>query len=134
MANCARESNGSLATCRKKYDMNGWPLHKKYRSHFEIIALVLEAVKSGCTKNFPIMKYASVNCTQLKKYLKSLSEMDFIVEETNDGGVSYRATERGLEFLSQYYVLLGMLLAKTSDKTAFQPNKSTVSPILQRKL
>lgn len=119
----------------RKHDQTSLPLHKKYRNHFEIMALVLEAVKTGGTTRFPIMRYAGINCTQLKKCLKSLTEMGFIKVEVCNGGFSYKATERGLEFLSQYYVLLGMLLAASSrDMSTSPPNKNLASPVLQRNL
>ena len=86
------------------------PLGKKYRSHFEIIALILEAVKDGGEGRFSIMKHASVNCTQLEKFLSSLIEVGFIEIDTREGKTLCRTTEKGLAFLRQYYVLLGMLL------------------------
>jgi predicted transcriptional regulator len=119
----------------RKHDQTSLPLHKKYRNHFEIMALVLEAVKTDGATRFPIMRYAGINCTQLKKCLKSLTEMGFIKAEASNGSLSYKATERGLEFLSQYYVLLGMLLAASSrDTSTSQPNKNLAFPVLQRNL
>lgn len=96
---------------QKQYRLCGFPLGKKYRSHFEIIALMVEAVKDGGQARFSIMKHASINCGQLNRFLNSLTEMGFIVEDVKDGRPSYRASERGLDFLRQYYVLLSILLA-----------------------
>ena len=43
----------------KKYGLSTLqPLHKKYRSNFEIIGLVLEAVKASSATPFSIMKHA----------------------------------------------------------------------------
>jgi predicted transcriptional regulator len=81
------------------------------RSHFEIIALMVESVKDGGNSRFSIMKRASINCGQLKRFLSSLVNMGFIQEDVKDGKVMYRASQRGLDFLRQYYVLLSMLLA-----------------------
>jgi len=94
------------------------PLHKRYRSHFEIIALMLEAVNDKRVSRFSIMKRAHINCTQLKKYLESLTEMGFIETHTKDGKSLYRASEKGLGFLRQYYVLLGMLLGSAQNEPA----------------
>jgi predicted transcriptional regulator len=91
--------------------MCGFPLGKKYRSHFEIIALMVEAVKDAGQARFSIMKHASINCGQLNRFLGSLVEMGFIQEDLKEGKVVYRASDRGLDFLRQYYVLLSMLLA-----------------------
>jgi len=95
----------------KKYSLSSLqPLHKKYRSHFEIIGLVLEAVKAESATPFSIMKHAHVNFMQLKKYLKSLTEIGFLEVEIRRSMISYRASKEGLEFLRQYYVLVEMLL------------------------
>jgi predicted transcriptional regulator len=93
-------------------------LHKKYRGHFEIIALLLEAVKDNGATRFSIMKHANTNYNQLKKYLRSLTEIGFIEMDKKEGQCLYRTSEKGLDFLRQYYVLLGMLLS------AFARNKS----------
>jgi len=108
----------SCLPLHKKYNSCRLPLHKKYRSHFEIIGLVLEAVKDNGITRFSIMKYADINCAQLKKYLQALINIGFIQADMKEGRVAYRATEKGLEFLRQYYVLLGMLLsASTRSKS-----------------
>lgn len=109
----------SFLPLQKKYVLCGFPLGKKYRSHFEIIALMVEAVRDGDQARFSIMKHASINCGQLNKFLSSLVEMGFIQENMKDGRPLYRASERGLAFLREYYVLLGMLLA--SENGAKRP-------------
>jgi predicted transcriptional regulator len=96
---------------------------KKYRGHFEIMALLLEAVKGDGAPRFSIMRQAGINCVQLKKYLGSLRELGFLEKELRDGRVLYRANERGIEFLKQYYVLLGMLLNPYVDDRFSQPEK-----------
>jgi predicted transcriptional regulator len=103
--------NLSLLPLREKYNLSRLPWGKKYRSNFEITALILEAVKDGGEGRFAIMKRASVNCTQLEKLLSSLVEIGFIETYAGEGRILCRATEKGLAFLRQYYVLLGMLLA-----------------------
>jgi len=103
---------------KDKLNIFGLPFRKKYRSPFEIIALMLESVKNNGAARFHLMKHAGINCAQLNNYLESLAEMDFIETDIKDGRVLYRASERGLEFLRQYYVLQGMLLgAYTQNKT-----------------
>lgn len=72
---------------------------------------MVEAVKDAGQGRFSIMKHASINCGQLNRFLSSLVEMGFVQEDLRDGKVVYRASERGLDFLRQYYVLLSMLLA-----------------------
>jgi len=111
MENYVIDHDLSCLPLQKKYRMCGFPLGKKYRSHFEIIALMVEAVKDAGQAKFSIMKHASINCGQLNRFLSSLIEMGFVQEDLKDGKVVYRASERGLDFLRQYYVLLSMLLA-----------------------
>jgi predicted transcriptional regulator len=94
-----------------KYRMSYFPLGKKYRSHFEIIALMVEAVKDGGQARFSILKHASINCGQLNKFLASLVEMGFIEQYVANDKILYRASERGLAFLRQYYALLSTFLA-----------------------
>ena len=112
MANNLRNMNVMcLPPIPKKYNLSSLqPLHKKYRSHFEIIGLVLEAVKADSATPFSIMKRAKVNFIQLQKYLKSLTEMGFLEVEIKKGTISYRASTEGLQYLRLYYALIGMLL------------------------
>ena len=85
--------------------------HNKYRSHIEIMALIIEAMKGGHTVQYSIMRrVGSINYVQLKKYLESLSDVGFIEPSATSEQAAFRATERGLAFLRQYYVLLGMTL------------------------
>ncbi len=98
---------------RKKYSLSKLPFGKKYRSHFEIIALILEAAKDDGEGRFAIMRHASVNCTQLERFLGSLVEMGFIEMYPTEGKMLCKATQKGLAFLREYYVLLGMLLTPT---------------------
>ena len=105
------------SSSRIKHDLFNSPLHKKYRGHFEIIALLLEAVKDNGATRFSIMKHADTNYNQLKKYLPSLTEIGFIEMVKKEDQCFYRTTKKGLDFLRQYYVLFGMLL------NAFARNK-----------
>ena len=111
MANRVRTVDMLFLPSGKKYNLSSLqPLHRKYRSHFEIISLVLEAVKAESATPFSIMKHANVNFNQLKRYLKSLTEIGFLQVEIKRTTIFYRASKEGLEFLSQYYTLVDMLL------------------------
>jgi predicted transcriptional regulator len=94
-------------------------LIKKYRSHFEITALVLEAVKKNAATRFSILKQAGINCAQLNKYLHFLIEIGFIKVNLKGDQSLYRTSEKGLEFLRQYYILVEMLF------DAYVQNKQT---------
>ena len=111
MANRVRTVDMLFLPSAKKYNLSSLqPLHKKYRSHFEIIGLVLEAVKADSATPFSIMKHAHVNFMQIKKYLKSLTEMGFLEVEIRKSTIFYKATNEGLAYLRQYYALVEMLL------------------------
>jgi predicted transcriptional regulator len=89
------------------------------------MALILEAAKGeGASLSYAI-KYAGTNYMQFKKYLVSLVEMGYVDVNTKKGQVLYRASEKGLAFLKQYYVLLGMLLGACKED-----NRLTLSPKL----
>jgi predicted transcriptional regulator len=100
----------SSPSCMKN-NLYTLPLHKKYRGHFEIVALLLEAVKDNGATRFSIMRYSSTNYKQLEKYLDSLTEIGFIEMNKVENQCLYRATEKGLNFLRQYYALLGIFLS-----------------------
>ena len=85
-------------------------LSKKYRSHFEIIAEILDAIKYGSGDKYSLMKRTGINYAQLKKYLASIAKIGFVEVRVRGQQILYCETERGLEFLKQYYVLLGMLI------------------------
>ena len=98
-----------------KYHTCGFPIGKKYRSHFEIIALMVEAVKNGDRAKFSIMKHANINSGQFNKFLNSLIEIGFVERYITDRGPVYRASMKGQLFLRQYYVLLSMLMAEENS-------------------
>jgi len=100
---------------QEKYHTCGFPLGKKYRSHFEIIALIVESVKDSGQAKFSIMKHSNINCSQLNKFLFSLVEMGFVEQYVANGRPMYRASTRGQLFLRQYYVILSMLMASERD-------------------
>ena len=89
---------------------------KKNRSHFEIIASVLEAVKKKDMALYHLMKHTGSNYAELRKYLESLAEIGFIEMDKKEDRVMYRASERGRDFLRQYHILLHMLL----DASAYE--------------
>jgi len=98
-----------MVNYKRELNLSCLPLRKKYRSRLEILALMLEAVKVNGTAPYSLMKHTSINFVQLKRYLEYLTEMGFIERDVKEGRVLYRASEQGLDFLGQYYVLRGML-------------------------
>lgn len=83
---------------------------KKYRSHFEIVSLILEAARDKYTTRFSIVNYADINYAQLKRYLRVLIEMRLIGVHIVNGRVFYKTSAEGIEFLNQYRVLSNIIL------------------------
>jgi len=94
----------------KKGNPLGLPMNKKYRSHFDVMASILESSRYGGATPTSIMRIVSLNHRQLKKYLTFLVEMGFVnwtILEKNQ--VLCRAGDKGIEFLRHYYALQEML-------------------------
>ena len=78
----------------------------KYRSLTEIIATMLESVRSGSTKT-KIMYKAYLSYNQLKEYLQFLQESNLIKYES--GSQIYRITDKGFQFLRAYEEISGLV-------------------------
>jgi len=109
MAGYVTGRNPFAPSMRNKLVLRILPLSKKYRSYFEIIASIMDALKSGTMDKYCLMKDTGINYAQLKKYLDSLARIGFIQLDIRKRQIQYEATEKGLCFLEQYFVLLGML-------------------------
>lgn len=90
------------------------------------MASMLEAVKDNGAARCSIMTYTGTNFVKIKKYLESLIEIGFIETDIKEGRVLYRASEKGLEFLRQYYVLLGILLSARTRGNMVLPSQVNV--------
>ncbi len=71
----------------------------KYRNRMEIIAMILDASKSGATKT-KIMYKAYLSYTQLKEYLKSLQESNLL--KYDEEAQLFRVTEKGRHFMRAF--------------------------------
>jgi len=78
----------------------------KYRSRTEIVATILETVRSGTTKT-KIMYKAYLSYTQMKEYLQFLQERKLM--EFESGTQIYRITDKGLQFLKAYEEISGLV-------------------------
>jgi len=77
------------------------------RSNFEIIAEILKIARRGA-KRTRIVYGANLNFKMLKEYLGKLEEAGLITVLKEDGGI-VRTTEKGYEFLQQFYGLKELL-------------------------
>lgn len=90
-------------------------LDKKYRSRLEILALILESMKDRGVATSLIRRQAKINHKQLGDYLKCLRSIGFIEAEVRDDQILYRASRKGLAFLTHYYVLWEMISEANSN-------------------
>jgi predicted transcriptional regulator len=87
---------------------------------------MLEAVKGNGVSRYSIMKHTGTNPAQIKKYLEPLVKMGLIETDIKDGRVLYKASEKGHDFLRQYYVLLGILLNTRAHGNVLLPKRVKV--------
>ncbi len=71
----------------------------KYRSRTEIVAMILEASRSGATKT-KIMYKAYLSYTQVKEYIAFLLDNELLAYE--QGTQLYKISEKGYKFLRSY--------------------------------
>ncbi|UCB60294.1 MAG: hypothetical protein JSW72_09350 [Candidatus Bathyarchaeota archaeon] len=100
---------GNLMESYRRYSGLHSLTGKKNRSHFEIIASLLEVLNDEKASRYSIMKHIGTNTSEVTKYIESLDEMGFIETMTRGKRVLYGASEKGRNFLKQYNILLGMM-------------------------
>ena len=81
---------------------------KKYRSSFEIVALILQTANRGASQ-FTIANRLKTNYILLQKYLNYLRSIGFVDVIHNGNQVFYKTSEKGFEFLRLYHDLLKMI-------------------------
>jgi len=86
----------------------------KYRSRTEIVAMILQASRTGATKT-KIMYKAYLSYTQVKEYLKFLHDNNLIRYE--EGSQIYRVTEKGRHFMQAYDEISDLVSSKTNSRT-----------------
>jgi len=84
---------------------------RKNRSHFDIIAIMLENSKNE-TGTYSLVKHTNISFAQFRKYLMTLENMGFLQTSEQEGRRYYKASERGIAYLKQYYALQRMLTLK----------------------
>ena len=78
---------------------------RQYRGRIEITANILEIAKHGSRKT-RIMYQGNLSFDLVQKYLKQLEQLGLIhVKDTHDGEKMFLATEKGKEFLTDFYEL-----------------------------
>jgi DNA-binding PadR family transcriptional regulator len=64
------------------------------------------------------MRQAGISYKLLKRYLEYLAESGLIETGISRGRISYRASDKGRNFLKQYRILQEMLLTDSQDSAA----------------
>lgn len=70
------------------------------RTRIEIISQILEIANGGVTCKTRIMYKANLSYSQLKEYLRTLSDKDLLSYDLDTR--TFKTTERGLRFLKTY--------------------------------
>lgn len=84
---------------------------RKNRSHFDIMAIMLENSKNGAA-TYSLVKHTNISFSQFKKYLATLQNIGLVETCEEEGRRFYRASDKGLEYLKQYYALQRILSIK----------------------
>ena len=92
----------------RAFTFNAPIFDKRYRSSFEIVALILKTADGGASR-FTIAKRLKTNYILLYRYLNYLIRIGFIDVVSNGKQILYKTSDKGFEFLRMYYNLLKML-------------------------
>jgi len=72
------------------------------------MADIVDLCKAGIRKTH-IMYKGNLSYEQINRYLYELLEKELIIQNLDDGVLTYRATEKGRSFLQYYNLMLGSL-------------------------
>jgi predicted transcriptional regulator len=78
------------------------------RGKIQIMADIVDLCKAGIRKTH-IMYKGNLSYEQINRYLYELLEKELIIQNLDDGVLTYRATEKGRSFLQYYNLMLGIL-------------------------
>lgn len=80
----------------------------KRRDKLVIMAEIMDIAKHGALKT-QIMYRANLSFSQLKDYLRLLTDSNLLARSIRDGKQVYRATEKGIDFLNRHEGIMGLL-------------------------
>jgi len=78
------------------------------RGKIQIMADIVDLCKAGIRKTH-IMYKGNLSYEQINRYLYELLEKELIIQNLDDGVLTYRATEKGRSFLQYYNMMLSIL-------------------------
>jgi predicted transcriptional regulator len=79
----------------------------RYRSRTDIISEILDAANGGGATKTKIMYQAFISYSQMKEYLRVLTENDLLRYDAYTQ--TFKTTEKGLRFLNTYNQMDGMI-------------------------
>jgi predicted transcriptional regulator len=96
--------------------MNPWGSNpsSKRRDKLYIIAEILQIAKDGVLKT-QIMYRANLSFTQLNEYIRFMLKNELLDKVTLNNKESYRATEKGLNFLQRYHEITELLRTENEN-------------------
>ena len=78
------------------------------RGKIQIMADIVDLCKAGIRKTH-IMYKGNLSYEQINRYLYELLEKELIIQNLDDGVLTYRTTEKGRSFLQYYNMMLSIL-------------------------
>ncbi|MFZ0655640.1 MAG: winged helix-turn-helix domain-containing protein [Nitrososphaeraceae archaeon] len=78
------------------------------RGKIQIMGDIVDLCKAGIRKTH-IMYKGNLSYEQINRYLYELLEKELIIQNLDDGVLTYRATEKGRSFLQYYNMMLSIL-------------------------
>jgi len=96
--------------------MNPWGSNpsSKRRDKLYIIAEILQIAKDGVLKT-QIMYRANLSFTQLNEYIRFMLKNELLDKVILNNKESYRATEKGLNFLQRYHEITELLRTENEN-------------------
>ncbi|HXV66211.1 MAG TPA: winged helix-turn-helix domain-containing protein [Nitrosopumilaceae archaeon] len=89
------------------------------RGFLEIIAEILDCIKSGNSQKTQISAQCKLDSRMVKKYLKLLESVD-LVKSFNGDMASFKITEKGIRYLDRYNSFMDMLQNDLKKLTSTQ--------------
>ena len=84
------------------------------RGKIQIMANIVDLCKAGIRKTH-IMYKGNLSYEQINRYLYELLEKELIIQNLDDGVLTYRATEKGRSFLQYYNLMVSILEENVID-------------------
>ena len=92
------------------------------RGFLEIIADILNSIKSGNSQKTQICSKCKLDSRIVKKYLKLLQSLD-LIKSFNGDMASFTITEKGIKYLEKFNSFIDMIEKDLNNLTSIPLNK-----------